>query len=235
MSKLLLYIISVLFGFTLTSCGTTPYFYCYVDAIGQIPVNKKYFVENYFPSDLNPLVAAEYNTQLEKVMAHKGYVRTDSTNADLKVVFGYSLGNVVERAYNYSTPIYQYNPGISTTTTNTTLKNSYGQTIANAKTTTTQKSNPSIDIVGTSVGTSYSTLQDVSIILDAYNTITREPVWSVTITDNAQIELTSNLRKWIACYLLSAEPYIGGNTNGKQFTKIYYTKDERLREFQFNP
>lgn len=213
----------------LTSCGT--WWQCYVDAIGQEPTSKTYFIENYFPEDLSPLVIAEYDNNLEKILAHKGYVRTDSANAGLKIAFGYVLGEVVDRAYNYSTPIYQYNPGTTTTsTTNATVKNSYGQTVATGQLTTTQKSSPSVDIVGTSSGTSYSSNQDVTIMLDAYYTSTKEPVWSVTITDNAEASTLQNMRRWMVYYLLNAEPYIGTNSGDRRYSKVMLN-DKRVKEF----
>lgn len=226
--KLLFLMISLFSGVTLTSCGQ--FFYCYVDAIGQEPTNKSYYIENYLPENLNPLVVAEYNNNLEKIMAHKGYIRTDSVNADLRVVFGYNLGEPVERQEIYSTPIYQYNPGNTTTAkTSTTLQNSYGQTVAKAQSTTTQKSNPSVDIVGTSTGSYYTTSQDVTIILDAYSNITKEPIWSVTITDNTAAE--NNMREYLVYYLLNAEPFIGTNTGKKRYSKIMMS-DKRLKEFK---
>ncbi len=231
MSKHLIHQMTSLFiGLTLTGCGS--YFYCYVDAIGTEPTDKTYYIENHLPEDVNPLVVAEFNSNLEKVMAHKGYSRTDSANADLKIVFGYNLGEAVERQEIYSAPIYQYNPGGTTTSkTNTTLQNSYGQTVAKAQSTTTQKTNPSINIVGTQTGTSYTTHQDVTIILDAYSNITKEPIWSVTITDNAPTSVTSDMRQIMVYYLLNAEPYIGTNTGKKRYSEIKMS-DKRLQEFK---
>ncbi|MDY5685555.1 MAG: hypothetical protein SPF40_04685 [Prevotella sp.] len=226
------FIIAIMFCTTLlSSCGSTLFWYCNVDAIGEQPSNKTYFAESRFPDETNLLVAKEYMKDLDITMSHLGYTKVDSTNAALKITFGYNLGNIEEKAYTYSTPVWQYNPPTTTIEkTNTTIKTQTGKTIANVNSTTTSNNNTygSISYAGERTKTKYVSKQEINLYLDAFDTQTKEPIWSVRINDKPNPSDLQNLRRYMPMYLLNMFPYIGENTGGMRYSKVDY-KDVRLQ------
>ena len=68
----------------LSGCTNLNWWGCYVDAMGEQPVDKSYFVENRMPSDINPLAAKEYLNNLDITLSHLGYTKVDSANAGIK-------------------------------------------------------------------------------------------------------------------------------------------------------
>ena len=217
----------------LVSCGSIfkSWWECYVDSIGNEPTNKSYYIEDRFPPDMNSLVVQEYNKNLEVVLNRLGYWKRDSANADLKIAFGFNLGEIEERVYTYTEPVYRYIPESTSKTSKTTkIKDDLGNVIGSAKTTTTDKSGGGIDYVGESMGTSYESKQAIAITIDAFDTKTQQLTWSTTITDNTTPDLLADLRKYMPLYLLCAEEYIGKVTAGKQYSKTYLD-DARLENF----
>lgn len=212
----------------LSSCNYN-YWYCYVDAMGEQPFDKTYFVENRLPSDINPLAAKEYLKDVDITLSHLGYTKVDSANAAIKIAFGYELGKVNERAYTYSTPVYQYSlPNKTTTTSNSSVKNAYGETIGTIKSSSTTKTNGGISYGGERLNTTYVTNQQIHLFLDAFDTKTKDPVWSVRVEDDTNPANLQNLRKWMPFYLLNMFPYIGNNSGEVKVSKVYYN-DPRLQ------
>ena len=222
----------VCYSFLLANCGGHQYWWCYVDAIGEHPIERTYFVEGRFPQELNPLITKEYIKELDITMSHLGYTKVDSADATLKIAFGYVLGEVEERAYSYSTPVLQYNPP-RTTSTNTTITNNQGKTIANVNSTTSTPENKygTISYAGERSKTSYITEQSITLMIDAFEIKTEEPIWSVRASDKINPIDIQNLRKYMPLYLLNMYPYIGNNSESRQKTKVYLD-DKRLQWFQ---
>lgn len=215
------------------SCGSIfkSWWECYVDSVGNEPASKSYYIEDRFPPDMNPLVVQEYNKNLEVVLNRLGYWKRDSAYADLKIAFGFNLGEIEERVYTYTEPIYRYIPESTSKSSKTTkVKDDVGNTIGTVNTTTTDKSGGGFDYVGESTGTSYESKQAIAITIDAFDTRTKQLTWSTTITDNTTPDLLADLRKYMPLYLLCAEEYIGKVTAGKQYSKTYLD-DARLEYF----
>lgn len=242
----------------IVSCETTKnttktkYFSCHIDAIGSVPLQKTYYIESHFPEDVNPLVVEEYMQNFETIMDELGYELTDSTVADLKIAFGYSLGGKIDRAYTYSRPIYQYTPSSTSTTvthTNVTSHSNYsgrasgvavnnqgnysighstaigsGNGTATIHSTSTTRNPASFGIVGTAVSTEYVSTRDFALTMDAYDLQNNQPVWSVRVNDEVKEENALNMRKYMKYYLLCTKSYIGTNSNGRKI--VSYSEDE---------
>lgn len=212
-----------------SSCTNLNYWYCYVDAIGEQPLTKTYFAENRFPEGINPLIAKEYLNDLDITMSHLGYTKVDSANAAIKIAFGYDLGKVEERAYTYSTPVYQYKiPSTTTSTTNSSIKNAYGETVGKIKSSSTSTTNGGLTYGGERLNTAYETKQQLHLFLDAFDTKTKEPIWSVRVKDETNPSYLQNMRKWMPFYMLNMFPYIGKNSGEMTVSKVYYD-DPRLQ------
>jgi len=227
-----LYFFAILCIFCLTSCSN--YWWSYVDAINTnaFTGNKTYFIEKRFPSNLNPLTAEEFGRDLAIVLENKGYYLTDSANADLKVVFGYTLGEKSDRAYTSSYSLYQYNPSTTTKTESSSIvKNASGNIIGSITTNSTQTNPGNVTYAGQAINTNYVEVQDIELTIDAFDVSNQQAVWSVSITDKTSSKNLQNLRKYIPMYLLNAYPYIGENTKGKVSSKTYYS-DKRVKWFR---
>ena len=219
------------FSLIFTSCSSG-YWFCYVDAIGETPISKSYYAENRFPADVSPLMAKEYLRYLDIVMKELGYIKTDSANADLKIAFGYNLGEKSERAYTTSTPVYRYNPSRTTYGyANTTVSSSTGKVLGTISTTASKTTPASVTYEGQNTSTTDQTRQDIEIRIDAFDEKTKEPVFSVSITDNTTASSLQDLRKYMPMYLLDAMPFIGKNTQSRTYSKVYYN-DKRLQWFE---
>ena len=165
-------------------------------------------------------------------MKELGYIKTDSANADLKIAFGYNLGEKSERAYTTSTPVYRYNPSRTTYGyANTTVSSSTGKVLGTITTTASKTTPASVTYGGQNTSTTYQTRQDIEIRLDAFDEKTKEPVFSVSITDNTTASSLQDLRKYMPMYLLDAMPFIGKNTQSRTYSKVYYN-DKRLQWFE---
>lgn len=182
----------------LSSCSNK-YWYCSIDSIGHAPMDKSYFIEKRFPSDVHPLVTDEYVQDLEIILDKLGYVKTDSTSANLKVAFGFDLSGKSDRAFISSNPVYFYNP------------------IA-----------PIFSYAGQSTRTRYITFQDIELRIDAFEVSTRTPVYSVSIMAEETKQDIQNLRKYMPLYLLNAMPYIGNPTIYRGHSKVSF-KDKRIK------
>ena len=66
------------------------------------------------------------------------------------------------------------------------------------------------------------------MFLDAFDTKTKEPVWSVRVEDETNPTNLQNMRKWMPYYMLNMFPYIGKNSGELKFTKVYYD-DPRIQ------
>lgn len=164
-------------------------------------MDKSYFIEKRFPSDVHPLVTDEYVQDLEIILDKLGYVKADSTNANLKVAFGFNLSDKTDRAYISSNPVYFYSA------------------IA-----------PIFSYAWQSTRTSYITIQDIELRIDAFEVSTRKPVYSVSIMAEEAKQDIQNLRKYIPLYLLNAMPYIGNPTVYRGYNKVSY-RDKRIKQW----
>ena len=233
MKKISIYLMIISIISLLVSCGSTKTLSwpCYVDAIGEHPSNKSYYVEGRFPQDVNPLVAKEYIKDLDIIMLRLGYIKVDSAEASIKIAFGYELGEKEDRAYTYSTPVFQYNPPTNTTT-NTTIKTDKGTTIAKINSTTSSDNKyGTVSYAGERTNTSYITKQSIFIFLDAFDLKSKEPIWSVRVNDKKYPLAFQNLREYLPFYLLNMYPYIGNNSGSTIYSQILYN-DERLLWFK---
>ena len=229
--KKFLFILVIISNLDLLISCATPGWYCYVDAIGEHPSEKTYYIEGKFPQKLNPLVAKEYIKDLDVTMSHLGYSKVDSANASVKIVFGYEIGEKEERAYTNSTPILQYTPP-TCTTTNSTIKTDKGTTIANISSTTSSNNKfGTVSYVGESISTSYETTQPIVLFLDAFDVKSNEPVWSVRVNDEPTPTDIQNLREKMPFYLLNMYPFIGSNTGSSKYSRIFFN-DKRLLWFK---
>ena len=212
----------------LVSCGSLlrGYWLCNVDAIGEQPSSKTYFVEENFPKELNPLLAKEYIKDLDIMLSHLGYIKEDSSTASIKIKFGYAIGE--KEQVLSSSPVFDYNPPAQTTT-RTTIKDNEGTTVATVKSTSsTDNEYGKVTYAGEKTSTKIK--QPITFTLDAFYYQTEEPVWSVHIYDEPSPELVQNLRKYMPLYLLSMYPYVGSNTGERRYSIVHYN-DERLLWF----
>ena len=60
------------------------------------------------------------------------------------------------------------------------------------------------------------------MFLDAFDTKTKEPVWSVRVEDETNPTNLQNMRKWMPYYMLNMFTYIGKNSGELKFTKVYF-------------
>lgn len=205
---------------------------CNVNTIGTHDVGTDYYVETNFPEDVNKLVTREYKKDLNTVMEHAGFRNVDEEQANFRVVYGYSLGEVVKRDYVKTVTTTEWQPGTKTTTktdVNSKSNGREGRKSENKEVTTT-KTTEGKYVNKDKLVTVHEERQDITINIEAYDVKTNELIWATTITDNADPAFVKDLRKYMPMYLLNAMPYLGVDTKGEVNCSIYQD-DERLKWF----
>ncbi len=207
-------------------------YHCTVNTVGNQDVGKKFFVETNFPEDINKLVTREYRKDLEKVMENLGYKDVDDDEADIRVVYSFNLGEVVVRDYMKTVTTSEWQPGTKTTT-KTDLKSKSNErgkdSSENTQMVTTQTTEGKY-VNKEKLVNVHEEKQAVTVTIEAYDTKDNELIWATTITDNPDVAITKNLRKYMPIYLLNAMPHLGRDTKGDLDCSIYMD-DERLKWF----
>lgn len=207
-------------------------YHCTVNTIGNQDIGMKYYVETNFPEGVNKLVTREYKKDLNAVMENSGYRNVDEDEANIRVVYSYNLGEVVVRDYMKTVTTSEWQPGTqSTTVTDVNSKSNNRE----------QKSSESTQVVTTHTTQGkyvnreklvnvHEEKQSVTITIEAYDVKDNELIWATTISDNPDVAIVKDLRKYMPIYLLSAMPYLGKDTKGDLDCSVYMD-DERLKWF----
>ena len=207
-------------------------YHCKVNTIGNQDIGMKYYVETNFPEDVNKLVAREFKKDLNTVMENSGYSNVDDDKADMRVVYSYNLGEVVVRDYMKTVTTSEWQPGTQSTTVtdvNSKSNNREKKSSENTQIVTTHTTQGKY-VNKEKLVNVHEEKQDITIIIEAYDVKDNELIWATTITDNVDVAIVKDLRKYMPIYLLNAMPYFGRDTKGELDCSIYMD-DERLKWF----
>lgn len=233
MSSKIKYLIAILPLF-LCSCGT--WYYSTLNSRGFSPEAKTYFISSADSLLMKTLEFREYAEVLKQRLNEVGYVEVIPSQADLKIMLDYQLGDTyLEATYTGSSSFSTANVNTninSNTNANVSIKgtanknSAYVSGYGNASTYTSVKSTGySTSYTGTTSTNSYKIPLIVSI--SAVERVSSDPVWEIIVRDNLSRETQmQSVMPWL---ILSAQPYFGKSTQGEITTKINNTKEIKER------
>lgn len=196
--KRIYFILSMLLGLVLNSCG----YYCYISSIGSTPPSKSYYILPNNPNLIDDLEFIQYAGMLTSALNRVGYRNVSDEQADIIIYFDWQIGNISTESgvvpYTYNT----YSTAVSTNMVSTPY-GLYPYTTASTITTP---------------HTSYITYSEeyspVVVHVIAVDKQTRKQVWKTTITDKLEYERTT-MSKLLPVMLYAGSKYFGTTTEGR--------------------
>ena len=221
-----------------TSCGT--WYYCTLNSRGSSPLEKTYYITS--PDSLvnSSLEFKEYANILKEYLNEAGYTESASQLAALCIELDYGMGdaylaNSMATASTYSSTYTNTNIKSNTAASASVKTNVYVnknqlnvKTNGSGKSTTNTKIGQTSNTYGTTTyGTTNTYKIPLLVYIKAYNNISGEPIWEITVKDNLYRETQiQTVMPWL---LLSAKEYIGRSSHGEQTVKIDNTKEVRSK------
>lgn len=187
------------------SCST---FYCYLNSMGTTPQDKTYYITSGDTLLDGSLEFKEYFKHLKGRLDDLGYIEADSTNASLKIMFNYKVGEqyVHKTKVQSLKSVTTYTPATYTTTLSSNNL-SFNTTSATTKT----------SLVPTISDTETIKLP-IYVKICAISNNTKDHIWEVTIWD--EVERETQIPTVIPLLIVCANNYLGTNSEGEQIVKI---------------
>lgn len=196
--------------------GCTPYitYVCYLNSMGSSPQEKTYYITSGDILLDKSLEYKEYFNHLNLRLSELGYVQTDSTDASLKILFNYKIGEqkVHKKSVSSLEPVT-----ISTSPTSTTTLSGTQLTFSSTSGSTTTTLVPKTSNMET-------IKYPVSVEISAVDAATNDAIWEITIVD--EVERETQIPTMIPYLILCAKDYFGINTQGEKRATITIKKEE---------
>lgn len=220
-----LIIIGVLTSF-LYSCSS--WYYCTVSGYGVTPQEKSYYIAIEDPTLDNELEFLEYVNILKQRLNEKGYVETDSKNADLCVYLSYYVGeeklastNTISSSGSYINTKSHTNSNTSAYANGNASTNIYGNTAkttgsvyGNSTTNTKNNTNTYVNTYNSSNSTNiYETPIGCKIVVK--DAKTQKIIWQVDVSDKIASNQNVSFRRLMPWMLTSAQQYFGVSGEGQ--------------------
>ena len=221
----------------LSSCSS--WYFCTVSSYGITPVEKSYYIAAEDPSLDDDLEFQEYANILRLRLNEKGYVETNSQDADLCMYFSYYVGEGrlnsttttsssftnVKTNSNTSSNTSAHVNGSARTNVHGNSAKTTGSAYGNSSTNTKKNSNTDATTYSISTSTNdYKTPIGCRIV--AYNTKSQKNVWQVDVSDAIHSYQHVSLRKLMPWMLASAQKHFG--INGEEMVKITKKEGEEI-------
>lgn len=196
--------------------GCTPYitYVCYLNSMGSSPQEKTYYITSGDILLDKSLEYKEYFNHLNLRLSELGYVQTDSTDASLKILFNYKIGEqkVHKKSVSSLEPVtIRTSPTSTTTLSGTQL--TFSSTSGSTTTTLVPKTS------------NMETIKyPVSVEISAVDAATNDAIWEITIVD--EVERETQIPTMIPYLILCAKDYFGINTQGEKRATITIKKEE---------
>lgn len=220
----------------LAGCASAPEFHVHVDSIsapGSSVKTKYVLLPGIKDVNADDLQYREYASYIERALASKGYVKSNSfQEADVAIFLGYGIGDPETHQYTYSLPTWGQT-GVATSSTYGTV-NTYGNTATYSATTT---NTPSYGVTGSTTHSgAYTTFMRYmyldAVDLEEYrNTKKEQQIWKTTVTSSGS---SGDLRRVFPILVAALKPHIGKNT-GKKVKVIIKEADKRVTEVKGEP
>lgn len=227
-----------LFLFLTSVLSSCSYFVCTISSYGITPVEKSYYIAAAEPSLDEDLEFQEYANILRLRLNEKGYVETNSQDADLCMYLSYYVG---EDQLNSTTTISNSYANIKTNsnTSSKTSARAYGSASTNvhgnsAKTTgsahgnssTSTQKNSDTKVSSYSTSTSFANYKTpIGCRIVAHNAKTQKNVWQVDVSNYLLDSQQTSLRKLMPWMLFYAQKHFG--TTGEETIEISHKKGKK--------
>lgn len=210
MKKFLLIICTIL----LNGCTPTITYFCYLNSMGSSPQEKTYYITSGDILLDKSLEYKEYFRHLNLRLNELGYVQADSTDASIKILFNYKIGEqkVHKKSVSSLEPVT-----ISTSPTSTTTLSGTQLTFSSTSGSTTTTLVPKTSNMET-------IKYPVSVEISAVDAATNDAIWEITIVD--EVERETQIPTMIPYLILCAKDYFGINTQGEKRATITIKKEE---------
>lgn len=222
---------------SVTSCS---WYYCTLNSRGSSPLEKTYYITSPDSLVSSSLEFKEYANILKEYLNESGYTESVSQLAALCIELDYGMGdaylaNSTSTESTYSSTYTNTNIKSNTAASASVKTNAYAnknqlnvKTNVNWKSTTNTEIGQTSNTYGTTTyGTTNTYKIPLLVYIKAYNNISGEPIWEITVKDELYRETQiQTVMPWL---LLSAKEYIGRSSHGEQTIKIDNTKEIKAK------